>query len=120
MIRRAISVRCVAVLAYALVLNALVWAGTSAHRWTGAQTSWCSGTTLGLAAGLPDPGTPSAGADAAACDLACAAHATSVPFAVAGASWPARRNQHLDWPNPAILNVETFAPWRARGPPSVV
>jgi hypothetical protein len=115
MARPRLNPRIVALLAYALVLNALVWAGTAVHRFEGSASAYCK-------SGSADSHRTSAPAKSSgqspACDLACAAAASHTAAIVVAQPLPqavAHAVQALE--ARARAPTAAVSAWQARAPP---
>jgi hypothetical protein len=113
-----INHRLVALLAYALVVNAFVWAGTSTHRVTApASLAYCAGGSA-LANGPPMPTLPVD--PAAQCEVACAISGTLVVPSASMLRAPDFASVRLDAAAPRLIVATTYRRWHARGPPAVL
>jgi hypothetical protein len=115
MFARRKSPRLIALLVYALAVNAFAWAASASHRADAASGLWCGSLTSGIASTASAPQFPP---DRAICDLACAVAAGAAVDAPVAASRLAGPAPAIAWGLPVVA-VHRLIPASARGPPMV-
>jgi hypothetical protein len=116
MLLRRPTLRIVALLVYALVVNAVVWANASASGHGFVDSSLCTGGVDGP--GIRAPNTPAKPGDAhISCDLACAAASPLAASPSAAMLVAPTSTAALGQGDPASPAGMRLAAHRARGPP---